>query len=269
MGGTWDRIVNTKLGQLSRKIFLKKSLVYLKSLNAEILCLQELPIEVLVFKNAAFLSKYKVVEVRNSFVGASTTILSKLPIVNEGTVTFPQIPDNTVTRPSECPWADIQVDNGLIRIYNCRFQIRDIGIKERLQFLSIVLEHSRELARPVIVCGDMNTTVPRKGWKRRIVQIVHREPDKSMFVNGREYTRDERHIFNRKAQEYNFREIIGLDKSTWSVPYTCIKLFRLKLDWFLVRGVEPINVTIGPCITDHKPLVVNFNMNKLRTDDLA
>ena len=259
MGGTGFLIHGNFLGSLSRRIKTQKALDYLQSLNKDIVCVQELPYESEIIRNSDYLKSFNSVDVKNTKLNISFGIFSRFSITDSGFLTLShfrkEVPN---TRPSVCVWADIETPQGPVRFYNCYLQIRGIGIKERLLLLEQILESASGVEHPVVVCGDMNTTIPKKSFSRRVVQWWHKEPNESLNIDGSLWEQDERHLFLKKAQDWGFRDVLDIKDATWLMYYTSFELFSLKLDWFFVKNLKERSVDFGECITDHKPVLVDF-----------
>ncbi|MBI2409431.1 endonuclease/exonuclease/phosphatase family protein [Candidatus Kaiserbacteria bacterium] len=178
-------------------------------------------------------------------------ILSRLPVLHHEELPFPKSGGEAL---EPVLYADIGVRTGIVRIYNCHFGITGIGIRGRLAQLRHVAHHAENFPGPVIICGDMNTTVPAAGWKRRLVEWFHEEPDEEMHVGGRYIDSDERYIFAEEANRLGFTEAFPLLKATWSVFYTSWQFLHLKLDWFLTKNLHVINARFGNYLTDHRPM---------------
>jgi endonuclease/exonuclease/phosphatase family metal-dependent hydrolase len=143
----------------------------------------------------------------------------------------------------------------MVRIYNCHLPIRKIGVEDRLKMIKKIIDHSDGHKGPTIICGDMNTTVPRSGLGRVLVDIIHRPPKSKQFISGKYYTKDERFCFNELVEKYGYKELLDLNIPTWVLPKTRIEYPRLKLDWFLTRDIETELLAIGPYISDHRPIL--------------
>ena len=266
MGKTWLFLDNTFFGELSRSWVYKKVKIFLEQTKPDIICLQEAS-QYLPQKIDKYLQEIDYNLVNNENKKSNWNIIaSKFPIVNSGEV-FLENGDGINSRrikryPSSCLWADCKIDKSLIRIYNCQFRIRGIGIQERIYFLNSILEHAQSTPHPVIICGDMNTTIPKQGFARKIVELVHNEPDSSMQSDGKYQPQDERFIFNSVAEKFGFQEILDLTRSTWALPYTSWELFRLKLDWFFIKNIECRKYSLGKYITDHRPIFAEILLDQ-------
>ena len=185
-------------------------------------------------------------------------ILSKFPIISSGELTFPSFTNKPLEK---ALWADIEIGNKLVRIYNCHFEIIGVGPKERAEQLKFVLADSKKHTDSTIICGDLNTTIPPAGIKRKIVQWFHKEPNESIIIDGKYFHSDERYAFVKIAEQEGFREALDISKSTWCVSPFGWELFALKLDWFLVRDVATLKVSLSSYISDHRAIFVECLIN--------
>ena len=185
-------------------------------------------------------------------------ILSRFAVRARGEVHFSQLASR---RLQPALFADMPVDGKTLRVYNCHFGIVTVGPAAREQQLRRVIEHAAEHSGPVIICGDMNTTIPRHGLRRSMVQLFHLQPPGSVRVNGERFAGDERYAFVKVAEEWGYREATDISQSTWSIYPLKWELFKLKLDWLLVRGVETSNVVLHPYISDHKAIHADCMVN--------
>lgn len=191
-------------------------------------------------------------------IGSGNIIFSRYELVNAGTLDFPisLFPQLNL---EQVAWSDLRLDTRILRLYNCHLGIRGIGPSQRAQQLGRVLAHARHHEGPAIICGDMNTTIPAAGLRRRIVQIFHSEPDGTMHVDGEPFTSDERYPFARLAEQHGFREAIDMQASTWAIsPQLNWEIFDLKLDWFFVRGMDLPKITLGDYISDHRSVLAEW-----------
>jgi len=260
MGRPWHGIQKTFLDEFSRKKTYAKITAFLEKANTDIVCLQEashyFPLHLREYLNYA---GYKIAHENHG-----NLIASKFPFVESGEIVF-ENPEKIrrlkmTVYPSACSWADIQLPTAKIRIYNCQFRIRRTGIRERLLALQRILEHAQMIEYPIVVCGDMNTTIPRHGLKRKVIQLVHRQSKSSLVVDGKYHASDERHAFNSVAEKFDFTEILDLKQTTWALPYTSLELFKLKLDWFLIKNAQCSEYELGPYITDHRPILAQLHL---------
>ncbi len=178
-------------------------------------------------------------------------ILSRFPVLAHGDVVFPKLVNTWL---ENALWADIAVAGTVVRVYNCHFGIVGAGPSSREQQLDFICDHAESHKGPVIVCGDLNTTIPRKGLRRKLVQLFHLQPEQKMNVGGKTFDHDERYAIVKVAERRGFREVTDISQATWRVYPFDWELFSLKLDWFLVRGLDTHDVRMYPYITDHRAI---------------
>lgn len=186
-------------------------------------------------------------------------LLSKYPILRAEEIIFPswnlKVPLENGIR------ADIQVGGQVLRIYNCHFAIFKVGIDTRLKQLAYILEDARSYKGPTIICGDMNVAIPKKGLRRKIVTGWHQEPRREMSVNGKFIDYDEREIFNKTISKHGFKEVLDLYTPTWSpLKSKRLELFKLKLDWFMVKNLEVTDIKLGDYVSDHRSVEVRCRL---------
>ncbi len=145
--------------------------------HIDILCLQEYGERTSTYIGEAMTFPY-----RYQLDGKSVAILSKWPIVDRGMVDFKSTSANI------CLWADISINNQVIRVYTTHLEsnrhdgeVPDViaetapeamsnsallGVVRHYQKFSIhrvtqahqMVSHKAESPHPVIICGDMNDT---------------------------------------------------------------------------------------------------------------
>jgi endonuclease/exonuclease/phosphatase family metal-dependent hydrolase len=175
-------------------------------------------------------------------------ILSRFPIIQSQNITFQHLnkrPSGKVIR------ADVKIEEKIVRIYNCHFGIVGIGPRERAKSLKTIIKDSETTSGPIIICGDLNTTIPAKGWRRRIIQSFHKEPPENPMDNPEFFDKDERYHIQDIARRYGFRDNLKITQSTWSLPFR-FEFAKLKLDWFLTKGVEGVSCTLNKYVSDHR-----------------
>jgi endonuclease/exonuclease/phosphatase family metal-dependent hydrolase len=137
-------------------------------------------------------------------------------------------------------------------------EIVGVGPKQRIDQLNFILEEAKQHDGPVIVCGDMNTTIPSAGLGRKIVQLFHKVISDNLIADENYHHQDERHSFLLAAQQAGFKESIDIRKSTWCIMPLRWEIFSLKLDWFLVRNIKKPEVSLGKYISDHRSVLAKF-----------
>jgi len=248
-------------GIKSYGIFLsfKKAARLIESYTADIICLQEMNFakkKLLEFKRLkGYTSVIPYANRRELELGVfnNNVILSKFRVIRRGEITFPKIfrflPVERVL------YVDLDIHGTPLRIYNCHLAILRAGIRERFSQLERILNHARDCLHPVIICGDMNTFIRESGLARKILAYFHKVHHSSLFLDGKYFLEDERHEFERRAKEAGFTENLSLKATTWSLFGTGFELFNLKLDWFLTRGISNVSASLGPYLSDHRPVL--------------
>lgn len=231
----------------------------LEKTEADIYCFQEA--EELMTKLADFDNLKQLYYIYPDGSQNRNLLLSRFPIVAGGDIVFPSLADKQSKSLENALWADIEIDGTIVRIYNCHFEIVGVGPKERAAQLQFVLTHAKNYAEPTIICGDLNTTIPSAGMKRKIVQWFHREPNESIVIDDRSFECDERYAFVKLAEKEGFREATDISKSTWSLAFGW-ELFRLKLDWFLVRNLVTSKVSLRDYVSDHRAIIAECSFGE-------
>jgi endonuclease/exonuclease/phosphatase family metal-dependent hydrolase len=229
----------------------KKVAPILENSQADIFCLQEaqdIPEELAILPNLKKLNPVFPNDQSNRNI-----ILSRLPIMSSGELDFPE---KITPNLEKVTWANIQLENKILKIYNCHLEITGIGPQQRIEQLQIILQDATNHSGPVIICGDMNTTLPRSGWKRKIISLFHAEKSNS-FVSYQ----DERYEFLKTAEAIGFLEAIDIKKTTWSIMPLKWEFGSLKLDWFLIRDLKSPQITLGNYISDHRSVLAKFSNN--------
>jgi len=234
----------------------KKIKPILETTEADILCLQE---------GQEFLAKLKEFTKFKNFdhifshldSDGLNIILSKFPIILHGEISLPL---RIKTPPGKVLWADIKVNKEIIKIYNCHFGVVGVGPRERANLLKYIFNDSKKYFGPVIICGDLNTTIPASGLKRKIVQLFHKEKNSSLLTSGKYPRADERYSLLNIANKSGFKEAIDISKSTWCLKFLGLKLFKLKLDWFLTRNIKVNKVVLSDFISDHRSVYVECSI---------
>ncbi len=166
------------------------------------------------------------------------------------------------------PIEDIQVTRLLIggvevMIYNCHLPIVAAGLSHRIPLLQQILAHADGHQLPAAVCGDLNTTIPPAGWRRWLVQLVHRVPSKTLVIERQSWLDDEKHLASQMLQAAGFMEVFPIDQPTWAFPRTSWEVFGLKLDWISIRGMSVVSSCLQGYTTDHRKLGVTLTLPAL------
>jgi len=246
---------------------LKKVSNYLDKNLSDIICLQENPHAKEMFTNKSPYLSYKIVQSKkkNMFFSNANTILSRFAIVGSGEISFSKRNKNKFRRMAsaldrhECVWADIKFPGVVLRVYNCHLKLMATTAKDRLRAIEKVYKHAKTASGPVVVCGDMNTVLShRKGIARKVIHWFNEIED--VYTHGKFQVIDERYGFRRLAEKYNMQDVLKIDKPTFAIPHTSIELFKLKLDWILIKKMRFISSNYGPYISDHRPIRAIFEL---------
>jgi len=266
MSGTFSVACWNIMGRSPQESTYGKIVKELSMIGADIVCIQEAFPSTERLDELIRIRNYSAVKSNDFFNKGedfdANVILSIYPIKNYGNIIFPELfnpVNHKREHDHECLWADIVINKHLIRVYNTHLAIKGIGIKERLESLRLILKHASSIKYPVIICGDMNTTVPHSGLWRICTQILHREQKISLVVDGRYYPQDEKYAFNDAVKSSGFADLLDINKATWSLPHTSIELAKLKLDWFFVKALEKISVEQRAyASSDHRPAYIKL-----------
>jgi len=149
---------------------------FVKENDPSILCIQEFS-NASDFDYSAF--KYKFVFTKGDKIKTGQAIFSKYRILNTGNIIFPNSNNNAI-------FADIKKGADTIRVYNIHLQsikispdVHDISedineidqkksemmfkriskaFKEQQQQAELIMNHKKDCAYPIIICGDMNNS---------------------------------------------------------------------------------------------------------------
>jgi endonuclease/exonuclease/phosphatase family metal-dependent hydrolase len=157
-------------------------------------------------------------------------------------------------------WAKITKGETSFIIYSCYFAVTDQGMEERKTMITEIAENAIKYKSPVIICGDMNTTIPNKGLLRFVVQSWHRFPTPNNKILGKLADKNERYLFLNTVSKFGFKELGDFHKNTWREMLTGKELFSLKLDWMLYRNCSAISSKLGRFIGDHKAIIGNLSL---------
>lgn len=231
----------------------KKISPNLKESTADIFCLQEaqeIKEKISTFSN---IEKFNYVFQNN--INDRNVILSRFPVKSSGELSFP---DTISASLEKAIWADIEIDGKTVRIYNCHLEIVGVGPKQRAEQLKHILNDAKKHIGPVIICGDMNTTVPAAGLKRKFIQWFHKVATKNIVLDENHIHNDERHSFIKIAEQEGFIEATDISKATWCIMPLRWEIFKLKLDWFFIRDIEKPKISMGNYISDHRSIFAEF-----------
>ena len=262
---------NTELSVLTQNSFFSKRLNQVKKLIKEnpcdIYCFQEISgnnIAIQLKKECK--SKYRIsngISTSNSFISSKFCNLtfSRFPFVDSGEINFENNGNGRDKFAGKSLWVEVNSQfMGGVKIYNCYLRVNFQGMYERNFILKKILEDASKFDGLVIVCGDMNTVIPDPKHHRKLVKRWHKFSDPSLEVFGDYALKDERFLFYDTAKKYGFEEITDLNLNTWSIPFTPIEAFNLKLDWMLYKGFSKRSYKFGPWIGDHRAIIGKLNL---------
>lgn len=157
-------------------------------------------------------------------------------------------------------WAELIFNGQKVRVYNCHLMVVGQGMLERKTILLDIIRHSSKFDGPVIICGDMNTSVPGIKYQRKLAQFWLRFsiPDEKEI--GDYTNKNEKYLFYDTAVSRGFREITDLAKNTWRMPLINKELFNLKLDWMLYKGFTKKAYRLGEYIGDHRAIIGEYTV---------
>ncbi len=151
-------------------------LSFINEKNPDILCIQE-------FSSSAVIDlklyRHKYILMEGNKIKTGQAIFSKFPIIDQGSVVFPNANNNVI-------YADIKKGKDIIRVYNMHLQSIKISpdvdeieenidvinknksqlmlyriskaFKKQQQQAEIFKEHKKKCEYPIIICGDMNNS---------------------------------------------------------------------------------------------------------------
>lgn len=214
---------------------------FLKKENPDILCIQEYHPN-----NAIDLSfyKYRYEKLSGKVTKHGQAILSKYPIVNSGSVEFPETPNNAI-------YADIVKNTDTIRIYNIHLESLRIGTDvEKLK-----KEGSERLFK---LAGS---TFKRQQFQTELFLLHKRKCSYKMIISG---------DFNNTAYSYVYRKIKGNLNDTFKEAGKGFgrthdfKFFPLRIDFILADKDFVVNTfkTFDEHLSDHFPIMTSLHFKK-------
>lgn len=232
------RIIDQNLFNSMR---LEANLGRMLKYNPDILCLQEFKKEKFDKINKSKLSGYHLIYPHKT--GHKTNcFISKIIPIKFGEIHLSSKGDvvelvNPKKHDTLAFWADFQIGKDQVRIYNCHFEVEQIGFGERIKMLKNIIKHSKN-ENKVMIIGDMNTTIPCGKFNRFLNFIIN----KSRFPKYNEYgdfsNKSEKFYFKHFAESEGFKELLDFNHNTWRFPFTSFEICNLKLDWVLCKNVE-------------------------------
>jgi endonuclease/exonuclease/phosphatase family metal-dependent hydrolase len=153
---------------LPEKDINKQIEAFIKEKNPDILCLQDYRVD----KDISFDGYFKYEKVSGEKVKNGQAIFSKYPIINSGSVDFPDTFNNAI-------FVDVVKKNDTIRVYNVHLQSLKIDVnneeilnegseklvnsvsntfKIQQEQTELFLKHKSQSPHKMIICGDFNNT---------------------------------------------------------------------------------------------------------------
>jgi hypothetical protein len=228
-----------------------------KSESPDIFCLQEITGKRSLSLINRLLPEYDYTVTAKSpgFPGIKTlnATFSKLPTISQGELHL----NRKKMHAGVALWTILK-KHKKFAVYNCYLSVSRQGFMDRGELLETILKHANALKMPAIVCGDMNTVIPKGKISRVFVKIWHRYP--SIKLPGL-ISSDERYYFYDIATKMGFKEAADIKENTWCFPFTTIQLFGLKLDWMLYKGFSLHTAKHNPWMADHRGINAVFSLD--------
>ncbi|MBL8030596.1 MAG: endonuclease/exonuclease/phosphatase family protein [Candidatus Doudnabacteria bacterium] len=244
----------------------KRAVPVLTSQNSDIICLQEMTDANEKLLNTPELNHYyKFIPKNNSLSHDHTpgfnhnVLLSKHPILNASELIFPQFSSKNLPIENAIR-AEIEIHGKIVRFYVCHFVIKKMGLLTRLKQIEYILADAIEWQGPIIICGDMNVAMPKNQIARKIVKWWHSWPNEEMHLGAEHKKLSEKEIFHRKISDHGFTESLDLNQATWSPLRIGLEMFKLKLDWFLVKNLQTVKASVGGYVSDHRLINVTCQL---------
>ena len=246
---------------------LKNIARYLHTSPADIIALQEAcDTEQLIDQVPALKGYFSFFPKRSlsSHVGTNgfnqNSILSKYPIVDQKEIDFSNIPSKSPLE--HCSRTDIQIKRHTLRVYNTHFEIFRTGPLTRLKQLEVIAKDASNHNGPIIICGDLNTSIPQAGWKRFFVRLLHRVPKHELPEDPLIRDLAEKVSFYHAVIKWGFKEALHLHQTTWSPFKTKFwEPLNQKLDWLITKNLRVIKAMQGPYVSDHRPTKITCKLN--------
>ena len=207
--------------------------IFIKEKNPDVLCLQDYRVD----KEVSFDSYYKFENVSGDKVKNGQAIFSKYPIINSGSVKFPNTFNNAI-------FVDIVKKNDTIRIYNVHLQSLKIDVNNE----EILNEASEKLVNSV-----SNTFKIQQEQTELFLKHKSQSPHKMIICGD----------FNNTAYSYVYKQIKGDLQDTFveagngfGRTYN-FKFFPVRIDFILVDDAFEVNSfkTFDMELSDHYPIM--------------
>jgi endonuclease/exonuclease/phosphatase family metal-dependent hydrolase len=227
--------------------------------SPDIVCMQEIKgkkipllLKRLKYPYIIFSSKTKSV----SLIGIQTIIASRYPIVENGEVKFNEkLKKGIMPFQSKALFGVIQIHSKKVVVYSCHINAFGETLNSRRNMLMKTLIHAIEYHLPAIVCGDMNTVIPKKRPYRFLFRIANKIHAPSVWQYGSFARQNEEQYFSQTSHLFNFTDVIGINFPTFRIPGVSI---RQKLDWMLYHDIHCSRSELTPWIGDHRGIFGTF-----------
>ena len=234
----------------------------IKHISPQIVCLQEIPSYAQVV--SASFSMAESIESRNNFrtdfaQQVRNVTLSTLRSVGSGILFEHGVESHGYMLAPNVLWSEYGVRGKLLRVYNCHFPAFDCGIEERTALLESIVKHALNI-ESVVICGDMNTVIPKKGFIRSMTMLRIKRGTNETKINYDWLDGSECQHFSDKIISLGYKHAFGIDQHTWRFPLPFAALFENKLDWLIFKGISLQSAEIGEYIFDHKMLIGTFEI---------
>jgi endonuclease/exonuclease/phosphatase family metal-dependent hydrolase len=218
-----------------------KTQEFLKTESPDVLCIQE------YHPNGAIdlsFYKYRYEKLSGKVTKHGQVILSKYPIVNSGSVEFPETPNNAI-------YADIVKDVDTIRIYN--IHLESLRIDTDVEKLK--MESSERLFK---LAGS---TFKRQQFQTELFLMHKNKCSYKKIISG---------DFNNTAYSYVYRKIKGNLNDTFKEAGNGFgrthdfKFFPLRIDFILAEKDFVVNrfKTYDTHLSDHFPIMTSLRLKK-------
>lgn len=186
---------------------------------------------------------YKYEELSGSRVQYGQAIFSKLPIINKGSIKFPETANNAI-------FADVVKGKDTVRIYNVHLQ--SLGIDERIEDLN--KENSERLIRSASV------TFKKQQFQTELFNAHKKNsPYKSIICGD----------FNNTAYSYVYKQIKGDLNDAFEEAGSGFgrtydyKYFPVRIDFILTDSSFEVNSyeTLDKELSDHLPIMINISLH--------
>lgn len=213
---------------------------FITSKQPDILCIQEYRPD----SEISFDNYYKHEELSGNKVKNGQAIFTKFPIINSGSIEFPDTSNNAI-------YADIVKGVDTIRIYNVHLQ--SLGIDPTVEKLAN--EDSQNLLKRV------SHTFKMQQFQTELFLRHKKECPYKMIICG---------DFNNTAYSYVYKEIKGNLKDAFKVSGNGFgrtfdfKFFPVRIDFVLVDQDFKVNAfkTFDHKLSDHYPIMAKLKLEK-------